>query len=170
MPATNADTTSSAVLAATVLRVLPGQRRYQMSMSAIQAFNMGVYGFIILLQLVSHSSWLFSWQALVWLPITLALRLWGSLQPIRKVRPFRVVVGEYGLWWRESRREKVPPWSELRGWCVVYLSPERPRGLSATLSWPDSIRSQPMTALYALLGEHEFDMVLPSQASVRSAG
>jgi hypothetical protein len=38
----------------------------------------------------------------------------GSLQLIRKVRPFCVVVGENGLRWRESRREKVFPWSDVR--------------------------------------------------------
>jgi hypothetical protein len=153
-PANTLDASPIAAPTTSVFRVLPGQRRYQMTLLAAQAFSTGPYIFIVLLQTATHSPWIFSWQGLVCVPITLALSLWGTIQLIQKVRPFRVTVGEDGLRWREGRRKRFLPWDEARAWCVVFLAPERPRGLSATLSWPNSIRSQPMTALYALIGEN----------------
>ena len=154
IPANTPDTTPIATPTTSVFRVLPGQRRFQMTMLAAQAFGTGPYTFIVLLQAATHSPWIFSWQGLVWIPITLMLGWWYTFQLVRKTRPFRVTVGEDGLRWREGRRKRFLPWSEARAWCVIYLAPERPRGFSATLSWPDSIRAQPMTALYALIGEN----------------
>jgi hypothetical protein len=86
------------------------------------------------------------WQLLILFSTVMVLNLARIIALRRAASPVRVEVHEDGLRWRIGREQLTLPWSEVRGWCVLFL-PSTQR-----LSWGQGAW-RPVDAVYTVIGE-----------------
>jgi hypothetical protein len=151
------------------LQVLPPQRRFLFDTIFFPAFSMVTVSFLIVIQLAFSGKNSFAWQALILLPLALVSHLFDLIALFRRSRSVGVDVSDEELRWRQGSRQQSLPWNEVRGWCVVFLPSGGPRSFFTWLSWPNSIRTQPMDAVYALIGDHTSLTWLHHARSTRTA-
>lgn len=131
--ATVLPTTSTETLA-----VLPSGWRLLRGMKVLSGVCVGIYILLgAVLWMIDRNAATFLWDAVIIGPFGITLGLWGLLYCIRRSRALRVTVGADGLRWRK----RTLPWSEVRGWYVLYLHP-----LNTSWTHPN--------AVYALIGQH----------------
>jgi hypothetical protein len=135
------------------LSVLPPQQRFQRDERLLSAFNAGLFSMIFALQSLTILTLTIFTTQTQQLPLLLLfsavfiLNLARFVALRRAARPVRVEVHEDGLRWRIGREQLSLPWSEARGWCVLFLP------ATQGISWGQSAW-RPVDAVYTVIGEH----------------
>jgi len=151
------------------LQVFPPQRRFLFDTIFFPAFSTVTVSFLIVIQLAFSGKNSFAWQALILLPLALVLNLFDLIALFQRSRSVGVDVSDEELRWPQGSRQQALPWNEVRGWCVVFLPSGGLRSFFTWLSWPNSIRTQPTDAVYALIGDHTSLTWLYHARSTRTA-
>ncbi len=137
----------SAISSTIVLSVLSPQQRLQRDERLLLAVNTGLYGFIFALQLLTIlTAQTKQWQMLILFSSVMVLNLTRLIALRLAARPIPIEVYEDGLRWRIGRERLSLPWSEARGWCVLFLP------TTQGLSWGQGAGGV-LDAVYTVIGE-----------------
>ena len=156
------DAAGAAPEGAAIFTVLPPEWRLLRSVKILGGVGIVIFVvFAVLLGWIDLSASTFPWEVVVLVPLGILLCLWVLLVSIRHSRACTVTVSADGLRWRKN----MLPWSEIRGWTVLYLHPlntgwTRPSavyaliGQRASLAWltyPPTVSANDPGVLLALL-------------------
>jgi hypothetical protein len=120
------------------LAVLPPDWRLLRGVKILSGVCIGIVVLLgAMLWVMDKNTSAFPWDVVTIVPFGIMICFWALLHCIRRSRAFQVTIGADGLRWRK----RTLPWSEVRGWYVLYLHP-----LNTSWTHPNTV--------YALIGQH----------------